>query len=343
MYNLVTLVTYFCSKAFYNPASLIDYLLLYMNLTSAFSREQIRSIIQFSFYLLFLSAPLLNIFRFDILDGHFIVFGHSWMLGLESSEFECLDSSHSVRDLLFNFLLPVLLLILFTGVIAWKYGRIYCGWLCPHFSVVETINRLMLKHLKRATFWEKPSTTHTKNRQALPWLLLLSICILIAFFWAFVLLGYIYPPILLITNLYHFELSFGPSLFLLVMTIILTIDFFFARHLFCKFGCSYGIMQSFVWMANSKSMVVGFDKSRAHLCQSCDSACDKACPMRLPVRSIKRAKFTCTQCGICLNACDDAQADDPQGRLIHWVSNEEASAVDRQAASFTIKRLKKSK
>ncbi len=306
-----------------------------------FSREQIRTITQISFYLLFLSAPLLDIFRFDILDGHFIVFGHSWMLGLESSEYECLDTSNSVRNVLLNFLLPVFILILITGLAAWKYGRIYCGWLCPHFSVVETINRLMLKHLNRVTFWEKPSNT-ANSRQALPWLFVLSICIVIAFIWSFILLGYIYPPKLLSTNLYHLELSFGPSLFLLVMTIILTIDFFFARHLFCKFGCSYGIMQSFVWMANSKSMVVGFDKSRAHLCQSCDSECDKACPMRLPVRGIKRAKFTCTQCGICLNACDDAQADNPEGRLIHWVSNAEASAIDRQAASFEIRRLQKS-
>ena len=304
------------------------------------SREQIRTISQSAFYLLFLCAPLLNIFRFDILEGHFIIFGHSWMLGLESSEFECLDTSHSVQNILLNFLLPVFLIILISGLAAWKYGRIYCGWLCPHFSVVETINRMMLKHLKRVTFWEKPTA---KTRQALPWLLVLSLCIVIAFIWSFVLLGYIYPPRLLSTNLLHLELSFGPSLFLLVMTLILTIDFFFARHLFCKYGCSFGIMQSFVWMANSKSMVIAFDKSRAHLCQSCDSECDKSCPMRLPVRGIKRAKFTCTQCGICLNACDEVQSDNPEGRLIHWVTDAQASAVDRPAASFTIKRLNKSK
>lgn len=304
------------------------------------SREQIRTITQSGFYLLFLCAPLLNIFRFDILEGHFIVFGHSWMLGLESSEFECLDNSHSVQNILLNFLLPVFILILFSGLIAWKYGRIYCGWLCPHFSVVESINRMMLKHLKRVTFWEKASEN---NKQVLPWLLVLSLCIVIAFIWSYILLGYIYPPRLLSSNLFHLELSFGPSLFLLVVTIILTIDFFFARHLFCKYGCSFGILQSFAWMANSKSMVIGFDTSRAHLCQSCDSECDKACPMRLPVRGIKRAKFTCTQCGICLNACDEAQSHNPQGRLIHWVSNMQASAVDRQAAAFSIKRLNKSK
>lgn len=129
----------------------------------AFSSEQIRSITQSSFYLLFLSAPLLNIFRFDILDGHFIIFDHSWMFGLESSEFECLDSSHSVRNILLNFIFPVLIAIIVTGLSAWKYGRIYCSWLCPHFSVVESINRLMLKHLNRVTFWEKPSTTNTTN------------------------------------------------------------------------------------------------------------------------------------------------------------------------------------
>ena len=302
-----------------------------------FTREQVRTVTQAGFYLLFLSAPLLNIFRFDVLEGHFIIFGKAWMLGLEFSEFECLDTSHFAGNILLNVILPIFVFILLFGLVSWKYGRIYCGWLCPHFSVVETINRLMLKHIHRVTFWEKPSVT---TRHVLPWLLVLSLCILIAFIWSFVILGYIYPPVLLSENLYHLELSFGPSLFLLVLTIILTIDFFFARHLFCKFGCSVGILQSLVWMANSNSMVVGFDKSRAHLCQSCDSKCDKSCPMRLPVRSIKRAKFTCTQCGVCLNICDEVQVDNPQGSLIRWVTNEEASAVDRHFSSFSIKRPK---
>jgi len=300
----------------------------------ALSREQVRSVTQASFYVFFLSAPLLNIFRFDILQGHFIIFGQSWMFGLKFSEFECLDTSHFVTNIIINFILPLLIFTLLAALVVWKYGRLYCGWLCPHFSVVETINRLMLKYLNRVTFWEKPSRP---NRQTLPWLFVLFICILIAFIWSFIILGYIYPPILLSQNLYHLELSFWPSLFLLVMTLILSLDFFFARHLFCKFGCSVGILQSLIWMANSKSMVVGFDKSRAHACQSCNSECDKACPMRLPVRSIKRSKFTCTQCGICLNTCEDVQKNNPQGPLLTWVSNEEALAVDRSVPSFSVK------
>ena len=125
--------------------------------TTSLSRERLRTISQSSFYLLFLCAPLLDIFRFDIIEGHFIIFGQSWMFGLEYSEFECLDTSHSVSTILLNFLLPLFVLVLLAGFIAWKYGRIYCGWLCPHFSVVETINRLMLKYLSRVTLWEKPA------------------------------------------------------------------------------------------------------------------------------------------------------------------------------------------
>ncbi len=312
-----------------------------MSHLATLSREPIRASTQAAFYLLFLSAPLLNIFRFDLLDGHFIIFGYEWMFGLESSQFECLDDSHIVRNIIVNFLLPLFILLALSGAIVWKYGRIYCGWLCPHFSVVETLNRLMLKYLGKITFWE-----HKEKQVAQTFykkLLFLSICIFIASIWSFVLLGYAYPPRTLIMEIYQLKLPFGAMLFLLLMTLVLTIDFFFARHLFCQYGCSLGIMQSFVWMANSRSMVISFDKSQAHLCQSCDNACDKACPMRLPVRGIKRSKFSCTQCGICLNACDEAQAENPNGRIIHWVTQTQAIEVDRPAASFNIKRLKKSR
>ncbi|WP_368506776.1 4Fe-4S binding protein [Colwellia sp. 1_MG-2023] len=33
----------------------------------------------------------------------------------------------------------------------WRFGRIYCGWLCPYFSVVELLNDLMLEQLNRVT------------------------------------------------------------------------------------------------------------------------------------------------------------------------------------------------
>ena len=303
-------------------------------------REKIRIFTRSSFFLLFIFAPFLDIFRLDLTLGHFIIFGQPWTLGLETFQQGQGDATSAAITLITNAFLPVMVFIVIATVIIWKMGRVYCGWLCPHFSIVEIFNDMMLKHLNRVTLWEKASK---KTSGMLPWLLILFSCAAMAFVWAFSLLSYLLPPKELIPGLLHGELGAGSTRFLIVSTTLFTIDFFFTRHLFCKFGCALGVFQSLIWMANSKAMVVSFDKSRAHLCQSCDSECDKACPMRLPVRGIKRAKFTCTQCGICLNTCDEVQAGNPQGSLIHWVRNEEACAVDRPAASFKIKRLNKSK
>jgi len=55
-----------------------------------FSGEQIRTVTQAGFYLFFLIAPLLIIFRFDIVEGYSIVSGQPWMLG---SNFQNLNAS----------------------------------------------------------------------------------------------------------------------------------------------------------------------------------------------------------------------------------------------------------
>ncbi|MCP3851105.1 MAG: 4Fe-4S binding protein [Gammaproteobacteria bacterium] len=303
-------------------------------------REKMRTITRSSFFLLFIFAPFLDIFRLDLTLGHFIIFGQPWTLGLESFQQGQGDAAGAAITLLSRVFLPVLAFIAIIAVIIWKMGRIYCGWLCPHFSVVETFNDMMLKHLNRVTLWEKASK---KTNGMLPWLLVFFSCAFMAFVWAFSLLSYLLPPKELIPNLLNFELGAGSTRFLIVATTIFTLDFFFARHLFCKFGCAVGVFQSLIWMANSKAMVVSFDKPRAHACQSCDRECDRACPMRLHTRSIKRAKFTCTQCGQCLNTCDQVQSDNLEGRIINWVTNDKAMDVDRNAPAFDKKLLTKDK
>ncbi|MDX2507677.1 MAG: 4Fe-4S binding protein [Gammaproteobacteria bacterium] len=300
-------------------------------------REKIRIVTRSSFFLLFIFAPFLDIFRLDLTLGHFILFAQPWTLGLEAFQHGQGDAASAAITLLSHAFLPVLGFIVIVFVIIWKLGRVYCGWLCPHFSVVEIFNDMMLKHLNRVTLWEKASK---KTNGLLPWLLVFFSCATMAFVWAFSLLSYLLPPRELIPDLMHGELGVGSTRFLIVATTIFTIDFFFARHLFCKFGCAVGLFQSLIWMANSKAMVVSFDKPRAYLCQSCDRQCDRACPMRLHTRSIKRAKFTCTQCGQCLNTCDQIQSGNPDGRVINWVTQEKAQEVDRNAPAFELNRLK---
>lgn len=292
-------------------------------------RNRLRLITRTSFFLLFLVAPALDIFRFDLTIGNFIIFGQHWTLGFEAFQQghgDFLDVSINILQMIF---LPAVLFIGITGLLIWRFGRIYCGWLCPHFSVVEMINQLMLKNLNRVTLWEAASA---KPKSIISWLLVVCVSMLIAFTWAFSLLTYMLPPKQVLFDLLGGDLSLASSIFLTVATLVFTVDFVFARHLFCKYGCALGLFQSIIWMANSKAMVISFDKKRASLCKDCDRECDKACPMRLPPRNIKRAKFTCTQCGQCLNACDRVQQNNPDGAVIRWVTDEQAQLVDRNAA-----------
>ncbi len=283
------------------------------------------------FFLLFLFAPLLNIFRFDLDLGHFIIFGQQWTLDLGSVLTGQGDSVDAASIVFLKVLIPGMLFIGICGVLIWKYGRIYCGWLCPHFSVVEMINGIMLKQLNRVTLWEKPSKV---NKRRWPRVLVALVSVLMAFTWAVGLLSYLVAPVTLLNDLISFNLGFGSSLFICAATCVFSFDFIFARHLFCKYGCALGLFQSLIWMANNKAMTVKFDRKRAKACRDCNKACDTACPMRLPTRNMKRAKFTCTQCAQCISACQDVQKDNPQGSLLNWAQGQEAVEVDKQAAKF---------
>ncbi len=132
-------------------------------------------------------------------------------------------------------------------------------------------------------------------------------------------------PFEIYQNLLNAELTPNQFRFLAVATLLLFIEFLFARHLFCRFGCAVGLFQSLAWMANNRALVVGFDTGRAGECASCNNACDNACPMRLKPRTLKRKMFTCTECAQCIEAC--AQVKAPGDGLLRWVEGKDALPV----------------
>ena len=149
-----------------------------------------------------------------------------------------------------------------------------------------------------------------------------------AFAWAVVGLTYLMPPMQVYHGLFTGSLYRGEVIFLSAATAVLTFEFLFARHLFCRYACAVGIFQSFAWIGNKKAMVVGFERERLTDCANClngnGSACDAVCPMRLKPRNVKRWMFACTQCGQCISACGTVNRSNPNGQLLHWVINDEA-------------------
>lgn len=289
---------------------------------------------QVGFFILFVSAPVFDILRLDLTQGHFILLGLDWTLGIDGFLAGHDGAGTAALNLFLRGFLPIALIgggLLWT---AWRYGRLYCGWLCPHFSVVELINGLMLRASGRPNLWERrplpeglPDGT---RRIPNPWYWLPALVAVFgfAFLWALVLLTYLLPPVEIYGNLVNGTLTRNQGVFLIAGTLALSVEFLLARHLFCRFGCAVGLFQSLAWMGNNRAMVVRFDTSRASACQGCDNQCDNACPMRLKPRTIKRKMFTCTQCSECISACHQVQARIPgSDGLLGWAQGDAALPV----------------
>ena len=270
--------------------------------------------------------------------GHFILFGQSWTLGIDALIRGDISSSEAVLNVVVRGFLPLASIVGVFVWVSWYYGRLYCGWLCPHYSVVEMINALMRRASGKPSIWEKQvlpeqqsdGTEIRPNRRY--WGFVAVVSVFFAFLWALVLLTYLLPPKTIYSNLFQGALTRNQSIFLIAATFVFLIEFVFARHLFCRFGCAVGFVQSLVWMGNKRAMVVGFNRSRGKECVACDKSCEHACPMRLKPRNIKRKMFTCTQCEECVAACERVQAVNSKSSLLQMLQGD--CALDVSARDF---------
>ena len=329
--------------------------------------QRYRLLAQIGFFTLFAVTPIFDLLRYDLTERHAYFLTMPWHIGLDALIAGTGEPRTAAANIVLYLFLPILgTLALIIGV-AWKWGRLYCGWLCPHFSVVETINRLMLFATGKHSVWDKKQTPPWEPdgtpapRDKRYWLAVVPAAIGFAFAWAVVLLTYLMPPFQVYHGLLTLDLYRGEVIFLAAATTVLTVEFLFARHLFCRYGCAIGIFQSFAWIVNRKAMVVGFERKRLGECANCmsgcgsagntviarherhtagiaepaapaGSACDAVCPMRLKPRNVKRWMFACTQCGQCLSACATVNRDNPQGPLLRWVGG---PAAERNEAGFS--------
>ncbi|MGB0127025.1 MAG: 4Fe-4S binding protein, partial [Rhodocyclaceae bacterium] len=242
---------------------------------------------QMGFFVLFVVAPPFDLLRFDLVQGHAYFLGMPWQIGLDDFLAGRMGAGEAAFNLATRVFLPIFGAAGAFIYAAWRWGRLYCGWLCPHFSVVETLNRLMRRANGKQSLWDKrpgplrePDGTPLRT-DARWWLAVVPIAVLFAFVWAVALLTYLLPPFEIYGNLLSLSLTRNQGLFIGVATAVLSFEFLFARHLFCRFGCAVGLFQSLAWMGNRGAMVVGFERERAADCSQCYSACDHVCPMRL--------------------------------------------------------------
>ncbi len=288
--------------------------------------QRLRRAMQWGFFALFLLAPALNLLRFDLTETQLWVLGFRWSLGIDAFVRGETTATQAALAIVWRGILPALALVAAFLAVAYRYGRVYCGWLCPHFSLVESLNGLLHRASGKLSLWDSHTTPRagvTPNRRWWPAFVLASA--VFGFLWAITLLTYLLPPREVWSNLLHGSLTPNQFRFIAIGSAVFTCEMLFARHLFCRFGCAVGLFQSLAWMANPKGLVVAFDRDRARDCRTCTtanapqgSACDNACPMRLAPRNIKRMMFSCVQCGQCLTECETSHAPRASQPNLEW-------------------------
>lgn len=303
-----------------------------------------RRLFQLGFFALFLLAPALNLLRFDLHETQLWLLGQPWSLGISALQRGEVSANQAALGLILRGLLPLLALVLLVLGVAWRWGRLYCGWLCPHFSLVEALNAVLHKACGKFSLWDPaPSLRPGETPQRRWWLVYVLSCAAFGFLWAITLLSYLLPPAELWSGLLQGTLTANQSRFILIASSVFTLELLLARHLFCRFGCAVGLFQSLAWMANPRALVVAFKRERASDCRGCSTerapegnACDQVCPMRLRPRQIKRLMFSCVQCGRCLDQCSESQATlglRPQPQLEWTVGLDALRETLRQAQS----------
>lgn len=317
-----------------------------MQASAADRTRQFRRLLwQAGFFALFVLAPVFNVFRYDLTAGHAWLLGMPWHLGLDAFLAGKMGALEAGLNILLRLFLPILVAGGGLMYVAWRWGRIYCGWLCPHFSAVETINGLMRRASGKQSIWDgqplPPRNPDGSPRPVHPlwWVPTIAFAVGFAFLWAVVLLTYLLPPAEVYGRLWHVDPTRNQALFLGVATVVLTLEFLFARHLFCRFGCAVGLFQSLAWMSNRGAMVIGYARPRAADCAACYdaggpgyAACEGVCPMRLRPRTPKHKMFACTQCAQCVQACGTVQQAHGKVSLLKWVDRDAARSNEAQVS-----------
>lgn len=263
---------------------------------------------------LFFLSPTLNILRVDMTTQEVIYFGHAFEFGIGS-----------LAPIPIGFYATVIAIAVITAF----YGRLFCGWACPHNIMsentrffrgaagIEPMPRRLSLFVKR----------FPKIKPALPWLSI-GLGVLFSFGMTFLLFHYVVPWSVLIDG--YLTGSVSPALWMgqLLFTLI-GLFLLFSGHHFCRSACPYGMAQSASAYQGGKRrpLEINYTGNRANKAEDCGTcnACQQICPVDIDPRSdevgsiLKVGEFWgCWNCGECIDACSTVMGYRQQPTLLEF-------------------------
>ncbi len=243
-----------------------------------------RRISQFSFILLLILIPMLGIFRIDVANTSFVVFGkHYWW-----------------NEIALTLTGIIMLAVTYAGV-SIIYGRIFCGWACPQNLMGEISDWFEYRLFGQSTIHDTKVLYHKEPYKGVAryglMVMLLGFLVAMGTFVWLVLGSYFVPFGQMIQFLLH------PNLIVLgtvtMVTGMMTV-YFFMGHWWCKLACPVGMLPFLLWTPGT--MTLRYDELRKDECEKCN-ACFTACMMQINVKDAGDAKRWCLNCGLCSDVC----------------------------------------
>ncbi len=245
--------------------------------------------------------PWLNGVRLDLPGSQVVYAGRAYPLGWPH---------------VLGLIVPFVVLIWGLAYLAYRRGRVFCGWACPYGSLVEAFDALRTalgrgRH-RRVAAWMRRGPLH---RWALRGgaLLVLTVVPLVM---AASLAAYLVPPARILQALGRLPVlsDTGQTAIWAWMALVLLGSWaagFVVRFHFCRMVCIYGMGQAMAASAADPARILRprFMPGSLDACGTCQ-ACVKACFVDLDPRTPDlRLGFSdgCFNCGDCVDHCETVQ------------------------------------
>jgi cytochrome c oxidase accessory protein FixG len=213
------------------------------------------------------------------------------------------------------FVFAMLILMVFVVLFTVKYGRLWCGWVCPQTIFMELVFRRIEYWLEGDAAQQrknqgKPLTSALRLRKVVKHILFL----LVSFFISNLFLAYFIG----VKSLWEIMTDpinqhLGGLISMILFTLIFYGVFAFVREIVCTTICPYGRLQGV--LLDHQSVTVAYHYGRGEPrgprkqealsstgdCVDC-SLCVHVCPTGIDIR--KGIQMECVNCTACIDACD---------------------------------------
>ena len=183
-----------------------------------------------------------------------------------------------------------------TVFIIWAVlgGRAFCSWVCPYHLLAEWAEKIHFKLVAKK--WVSDHSFH-RGVRTIFWI----VFALLAWILGYALFNSINP-----VGIVSRALIYGPSLAMLWVLMLLTLEIFYSRRAWCRYICPMGLTYGMVGALSPLQVTY-----KLFFCRH-DSACRSVCEVPHVLECVKKSRANqvkidigtdCTLCGACIDIC----------------------------------------